>query len=419
MLRGAGLLVLLFLPDPTIGQEMDTLTGHGGAVLEIAVADDGTIATGSFDNSVGIWNERSPTWLEGHDAAVTAVEFMDDGTLASAGDDFALIRWQEGEASVLGHHRGKVSDIAQAPDGTLATASWDGTIGLWTTDNPPVWLTGHASGVNAVSYMDNATLLSAGADGTLRVWDVSDGSNRIVYSHGFGINVMETASNRVLIGTVDGRTIVFEPQDWTTVAEFGTDRDPVLSLAVSPDQSRFAVGDGAGHITVMSMPDLTVEREFTATANGPVWALAFDGEGHLLAGGLDHRVFFWPLDSDPPLQLMAANAQSNVPVSNGARQFQRKCAVCHTLTNDRSRRAGPALGGLFGRRAGSMPNYPYSEILANSDIIWDAETIDALFDEGPDHYIPGSRMPMQRITGPEDREDLIAWLRDATALTEE
>ena len=42
------------------------------------------------------------------------------------------------------------------------------------------------------------------------------------------------------------------------------------------------------------------------------------------------------------------------------------------------------------------------------------DTIDALFDEGPDHYIPGSKMPMQRITGADDRADLIAYLRRAT-----
>ena len=50
-----------------------------------------------------------------------------------------------------------------------------------------------------------------------------------------------------------------------------------------------------------------------------------------------------------------------------------------------------------------------------SDIIWDEETINALFDKGPDHYIPGSKMPMQRITKSQDRDDLVAFLRRATA----
>jgi cytochrome c len=58
--------------------------------------------------------------------------------------------------------------------------------------------------------------------------------------------------------------------------------------------------------------------------------------------------------------------------------------------------------------------YRYSQTLTGSDIIWTDETVDALFDIGPDHYIPGSKMPMQVIARPEDRADLVAYLRRAT-----
>ena len=53
-------------------------------------------------------------------------------------------------------------------------------------------------------------------------------------------------------------------------------------------------------------------------------------------------------------------------------------------------------------------------MLQGSDIIWNDDTIDALFDLGPDHYIPGSKMPMQRITTAEDRKDLVGFLKHAT-----
>ena len=102
-------------------------------------------------------------------------------------------------------------------------------------------------------------------------------------------------------------------------------------------------------------------------------------------------------------------------MTNGERQFMRKCSICHALTAGNSRKAGPNLHGLFGRLAGTLPDYRYSETLDGSDIVWTAETIDALFDLGPDHYIPGSKMPMQRIAGAKDRRDLIDFLADATA----
>ena len=102
-------------------------------------------------------------------------------------------------------------------------------------------------------------------------------------------------------------------------------------------------------------------------------------------------------------------------MDNGERQFMRKCSICHALTDGPSRKAGPTLHGLFGRRAGTLPGYSYSPALGGADITWGPETIDALFDLGPDHYIPGSKMPMQVISAASDRADLVAFLRDATA----
>ena len=96
---------------------------------------------------------------------------------------------------------------------------------------------------------------------------------------------------------------------------------------------------------------------------------------------------------------------------NGERQFMRKCSICHALTPPPSRKAGPTLHGVFGRRAGTVPGYRYSDVLSGSDIIWSDDTIDQLFDLGPDHYIPGSKMPMQVIAGAEDRRDLVEFLR--------
>ncbi len=92
----------------------------------------------------------------------------------------------------------------------------------------------------------------------------------------------------------------------------------------------------------------------------------------------------------------------------------RKCSICHSLDAGPSRRAGPTLHGVFGRPAGTAAGYRYSQTLATSSIVWDTDTIDALFDQGPDHYIPGSKMPMQVIASGSDRADLIAFLRAAT-----
>ena len=103
------------------------------------------------------------------------------------------------------------------------------------------------------------------------------------------------------------------------------------------------------------------------------------------------------------------------PLDNGARQFARKCSVCHSLEQDDLRRAGPSLHGLFGRRAGALTSYPYSPALAHADLVWSEETIDSLFKDGPDVVTPGSKMPLQRIPNQRDRSDLIDFLKSHTA----
>jgi len=186
---------------------------------------------------------------------------------------------------------------------------------------------------------------------------------------------------------------------------------------------RLAVGDGEGFIMVIDTADWSIDKDFRATARGPIWALDFSGDGtDILAAGLEPTVYAWPLDTMEPYSPMAGVAPSFLrdpdTMENGERQFARKCSICHTLTEGTARRAGPSLYRLFGRQAGSLGDYTYSDALDGSDIVWSPETIDALFDQGPEHYVPGTKMPMQRITGPDDRADLIDYLRRATVSQE-
>ena len=59
---------LLLCAAPVLAQEaaqgaepeFRTLKGHGGPVMAIAVAPSGQVATGSFDNSVGVWSAIAP-----------------------------------------------------------------------------------------------------------------------------------------------------------------------------------------------------------------------------------------------------------------------------------------------------------------------------------------------------------------------
>lgn len=414
--------LFLCLALPAGAQDFTTYKGHGGPIMGLAVTDDGTLASASFDNSVGVWNGQVPRWLEGHDAAVTAIAHGTDGALISGGDDFAVWHWGDTPRKI-GQHKGKVTSLAAAPDGAvIASGSWDGDIVLWPLGlGTPVTLPYAGAGVNAVAYSpDGTALFAATSKGDLLRYDMATRDTpRPVVRHGFGINRLHVGDGWVAYGAVDGGTRVIDADSGAQIADFTLDRRPILAMTHHAATGQLAIGDGEGHIMMVDTNDWRITRDFRAMRQGPVWALAFSRDGTVIhAGGIDDVIYAWPvalLDSyDPAGGDTRTFLRDADTMSNGERQFMRKCSICHSLENGPSRKAGPTLHGVFGRRAGALPDYRYSPILDGSAIVWDDTTIDALFDQGPDHYIPGSKMPMQVIAQPQDRADLIAFLRTAT-----
>ncbi|WP_281707925.1 c-type cytochrome [Phaeobacter italicus] len=423
--NGGGTLTLP-LPEGTAQEaaEFTTLKGHGGPVMALDVSPSGQVATGSFDNAAALWTGRAPQWLEAHEAAVTALAFVDAGRLATAGDDFALYLWQEGEAKAapIGQHLGKVRALAVAPDQRfLASASWDGEIGLWPLGEGEARKIKVGSGINDVAIGTDGAVYAATMAGEILIFDQPDSPPQRLVQQGFGINqlIYDPAEKWIAYGAVDGATRVVHSETGAAIADFTLDRRPVLAMAHHSDSGLLAVGDGQGYIMVVDTKAWRIHSDFRASRQGPVWALAFSLDGQTIwAAGLDDVAYGWPVAVMGELEAEMAGNRSFLrdpeTMSNGERQFMRKCSICHALTPDEGRKAGPSLHQVFGRKAGTLAGYRYSEILDGSDIIWDETTIDALFDLGPDHYIPGSKMPMQRITDPQDRLDLIAFMKRAT-----
>ena len=441
-LRAVPLVIFILGMLATPVAAFERYTAHGGPVRDLTLSPDGrTLVSASFDYSAVVWQAPDiieKTVLYAHEAAVNTARFSPNGEiLATAGDDGRIYIWrkevlenEDPEPIILSGHKGKVVNLSFSSDGnTLASASWDGSIGIWPlgegiekAEAQSRFILGHEGAVNAVQFApDNTHLYSAGQDGEVRYWRLSNNEYlRSVVYNGWSVSVVKVdeLNDFVAYGSSDGTMNIDRLSDGSEVMRLGDERVPVLAIYHSPRYSLIAFGNAKGRVVVINTKDWSIVRDFNA-ANGPIWSLVIMPDGQsIVVAGLDDFITRWELFEFPPEFLErpgpARRFQPIAEISNGEKQFARKCSVCHTLSPDGKRRAGPTLFGVFGRMAGTLEGYPYSKALIDSDIVWDEFTIEKLFAEGPDIVTPGTKMPIQRMRNQQDLIDLVAFLKTAT-----
>jgi WD40 repeat protein len=331
-------LLRLILTEPQLRYYIN---GHTNSVWSVAISPDGkTIASGSEDKTIGLWdiatgNPVHPA-LAGHTQGVEAVAFSPDGhTLASGGNDGQILLWnvsQDYSSEILFSKSGVwVYKLAFSPDGKYLAASFtDKSVMIWNMLDRSIAcpsINGLSGGqeFTALAFSSDSKNLAVGNDmsdnGKLTLWNpatcqpngASIDTAALAKISGAGASGEVTS----LAYSPDGKQLAIGESDHLLVLDTAT-RLPlrestvihlnyrIQSIAYSPDSRIIALG----------MDDKTIVLIDSATGNSigqplfgqrsAIRSLAFSSDGHtLVSGGWDASVLVWDLKNQPLSQTLS------------------------------------------------------------------------------------------------------------------
>jgi WD40 repeat protein len=205
-----------------------------------------------------------------------------------------------------------IFDLAVTADSNTAYSSHaDGTIRVWDLADRELLseLTGHSGRINDLALASSETfLVSGGGDGTIRVWNVATereinvnlplGSPQRILSV-----ELSADDNRLAVGTESGQIYIWETNTWTKIVDFPAGvaggSHPVESLAFDPSNpQRLVSGSDGGGIQLWEISNDGGVTNLNLLNNGlnRIFSVAISPDGQrLAAGNYEGDIVIWNL----------------------------------------------------------------------------------------------------------------------------
>ncbi len=321
----------LRLWNTATGQCLKTLEGHKERVWSVAFSPNGKIlASGSEDRTVKLWDFHTGQCfktLERHTSWVRSVTFSPDGnTLASGSSDKTVILWDAKTGlylKTLEGHTSRVRSVAFSPDGnTLVSGADDGTVILWDAKAGLYLKTleGHTSRIRSVAFSpDGNTLASGSEDCKVILWNIHTGQRRQTLSeHTARVWSVAfcSADGKTLISSSDDKTVKFwDVHTGQCLKTLQGHTDWAWSVVFSPDGNILVSGNEDKSVKRWDVRTGQVDKSLGTHINR-IRSLAISPDGNTVASGSDDQIIkLWDIHTGQRLKTLAGHTDRVLTVA--------------------------------------------------------------------------------------------------------
>ena len=275
-------------------QEVNILTGHSDSIRTVAVSNwqdrQNIIASGSFDNTIKIWN-------------------LETGTLINTLQETSHIN-----AIAIHPH-----------ESLLVSGCDDNKIQIWNLDTlTSIPLEVHTNRVLAVAISkDGQTMISGSRDHTLKIWSWTSSNlelrHDITEDYGTILALGITPNNQQIISVYGDNTVrVWDLEIGTLLTTLIRYTDLIWSIAISPDSKTLVCGSRDRTIQIIDLATGNLKQTFTKHKSA-VWAVAISPDGNTLASGSsDNTIILWDLHTGEVKNTVTGHAKDILSLSFSA-----------------------------------------------------------------------------------------------------